>query len=198
MESFAFPAIFVGMRGTDIKTRLERDGRSQSALARHLDKTVHAVGRLLKNPRELTPSEVAQIEDFFGPSVPTGPVIERIPVYGYVAAGGVERIAMSSEHVLDYLEVPAGLTRGRPVALRVAGDSMEPRLFSGETVIVGIGVAPARYGDCVVEYRDGTGIIKQYRGQRDGKVYLYQYNPEREFPIEGAQVKAVHAVLFRR
>ena len=50
----------------------------------------------------------------------------------------------------------------------------------------------------VVEYRDGTGIIKQYRGQRDGKVYLYQYNPEREFPIEGAQVKAVHAVLFRR
>ena len=178
--------------------RLERSGRSQSALARHLGKTVHAIGRLVKNERELTPSEVAEIEAFFGDAAPVEPTIERIPVYGYVAAGGVDRIAMGSDHVLDYLEVPAGLTRGHPIALRVVGDSMEPRLFSGETVIVGLGVAPARYGDCVVEYRDGSGVIKQYRGQRDGKVFLYQYNPEQEFPVDASAVKAVHAVLFRR
>lgn len=198
MESFAFAATMRGMRGSDIKARLDRAGRSQSALARHLGKTVHAVGRLVKSPRELTPTEAAQIEEFFGDEAPAGPTIDRIPVYGYVAAGGQDRIAIGSDHVLDYLEVPSGLTRGQPIALRVAGDSMEPRLFSGETVIVGLGVAPSRYGDCVVEYRDGSAIIKQYRGQREGKVFLYQYNPELEFPVEGASVKAVHAVLFRR
>lgn len=186
------------MRGQDIRGRLDRAGRSQSALARHMGKTVHSIGRLVKSPRELTPSEVAQIEEFFGDAAPAVPTIERIPVYGYVAGGGIDRIAMGSDSVLDYLEVPAGLTRGRPIALRVVGDSMEPRLFSGETVIVGLGVAPARFGDCVVEYQDGSGIIKQYRGQRHGKVFVYQYNPEQEFPIEGSSVKAVHAVLFRR
>lgn len=164
-----------------------------------MNKSVHSIGRLVNSTRELTPSEVSAIEAFFGENAaPAGPAIERIPVYGYVAAGGIDRIAMGSDSVLDYLEVPAGLTRGQPIALRVVGDSMEPRLFSGETVIVGLGVAPARYGDCVVEYRDGSGIIKQYRGQRDGKVFLYQFNPEKEFPVEGGSVKAVHAVLFRR
>ncbi|WP_303713619.1 S24 family peptidase [Brevundimonas naejangsanensis] len=163
-----------------------------------MNKTVHAVGRLVRSERELTPSEVAQIEAFFGDAVPAEPAIERIPVFGYVAGSDGDRIALGSDHVLDYLEVPAGLTRGSPIALRVVGDSMEPRLFSGETVIVGVGVSPARYGDCVVEYRDGSGMVKQYRGQRDGKVYLYQYNPEREFPVDASSVKAVHAVLFRR
>lgn len=152
----------------------------------------------MNSDRELTPSEAARIEEFFGDAAPAAPTIERIPVYGYVAGNNGDRIAMGSDSVLDYLEVPAGLTRGHPIALRVVGDSMEPRLFSGETVIVGLGISPTRYGDCVVEYRDGSGVIKQYRGQRDGKVYLYQYNPEREFPVEAASVKAVHAVLFRR
>lgn len=186
------------MKGTDVRSRLDRAGRSQSSLARHLNKTVHAVGRLVRSERELTPSEAAQIEAFFGDAAPAAPAIERIPVYGYVAGGGLDHIALGSDQVLDYLEVPAGLTRGNPIALRVAGDSMEPRLFSGETVIVGVGVAPARNGDCVVEYRDGSAVVKQYRGQRDGKVFLYQYNPEREFPVEASSVKAVHAVLFRR
>ncbi|HZL00491.1 MAG TPA: S24 family peptidase [Caulobacteraceae bacterium] len=186
------------MRGADIKERLERSGRSQSALGRHLGRDVHHVGRLIRSPRELTPSVAAQVESFFATDVPADPGTIRIPVFGYAAAGGEERISLASDHVFDEIEVPIGLVRGDAMGIRVAGDSMEPRLFSGELLIVARGVAPARFGDCVVELRDGTAVVKQYRGQRDGKVYLYQFNPEREFPVEGALVKALHAVVYRR
>lgn len=185
------------MRGKEIGDRLRREGRTNAALARHLGKSVHAVGRLTKSPRELPASEAAQIEVFFNGAAPE-PEMIHIPVFGYAAAGGQERISLAANDVLDELEIPLGLVRGDAFGVRVAGDSMEPRLFSGETVIVARKVAPARYGDCVVEMGDGTALVKQYRGQRDGKVYLAQFNPPEEFFVEGASVKAVHAVVLRR
>lgn len=186
------------MRGSEILDRLTRTGRSRSALGRHLGKDIHYVRRLIEKP-ELTPSLAAQIEDFFADEVaPLEPATIRVPVFGYAAEGGDERISLANDHVLDEIEIPLGLIRGDAFGVRVSGDSMEPRLFSGETVIVARKVAPARFGDCVVEFRDGTALVKQYRGQRDGKVFLYQFNPEREFPVEGALVKSIHAVAYRR
>ncbi len=75
---------------------------------------------------------------------------------------------------------------------------MEPRLFSGETVVVALNVTPTRFGDCVVELKDGTGLVKQYRGRRDGYVFLYQYNPEREVRLREDEIRAIHAVQLRR
>jgi phage repressor protein C with HTH and peptisase S24 domain len=185
------------MRGTEIAERLAAEGRTKAALARHLGRSVHSIGRLTASARELPASEAQQVENFFNGAAPETPMT-RIPVYGYAAAGGDERVSLAANDVLDELELPVGLIRGEAFGVRVAGDSMEPRLFSGETVIVARKMAPARYGDCVVELRDGTALVKQYRGQRDGKVYLAQFNPPLEFHVEGASVRAVHAVVLRR
>jgi phage repressor protein C with HTH and peptisase S24 domain len=107
-------------------------------------------------------------------------------------------VAIATDQVLDRIEIPAGLTRGEAFAIRVSGDSMEPRLYSGELVIVGKGVPPQKNGDCVVELRDGSALVKQYRSQKDGVVFLHQLNPDQELRLDAAKVRAIHAVLYRR
>jgi phage repressor protein C with HTH and peptisase S24 domain len=187
------------MKGTDIKLRLDDAGRKQVDLARHLGKSVHALNRLVHSDRELTASEISQVDTFFNDNAaPAAPATIRVPVYGYASATDGDRVSMSSDQILDHIELPNGMARGEIIAIRVAGDSMEPRLFSGEIVIVGRNVAPSRFGDCVVELRDGSGIVKQYRGSRDGYVFLHQYNPDKEIRLRADEVRAIHAVQFRR
>ena len=63
------------------------------------------------------------------------PRIVRIPVLGYVAAGiPIEEI----EDVIDWEEIPKDWLRGgkKYFALRIRGDSMEPRMYDGDVVIV--------------------------------------------------------------
>lgn len=146
----------------------------------------------------MTAEEAEKIESFFAGDEPAGPAFELIDVYGYAQAGGEDRIGLASDQVIDRIEVPAGLVRGRAIGVRVAGDSMEPRLYSGETVIIGLNMSPQRDRDCVVEFHDGTGIVKQYKGQRDGVVFLHQYNPDSEVRVDASKVKAIHAVVYRR
>jgi len=186
------------MKPPEIRRRLEETGRTQSALARHLGKSKDSVSRMLQGMRRIDADEAAEIERFFGVSEASAPTYVQIPVYGYAAAGGDDRISIASDHVLERIEVPYGLSRGEVMAVRVAGDSMEPRLYSGELVIVGVGVPPSRNADCVVELRDGSAVVKQYRGQRDGHVFLWQYNPEQELKLPADKVRAIHAVLYRR
>jgi len=200
VQSFAFPAMIAAMKGVDVKARLDRTGKKQVALAEHLGRSVHAVSRLVNSDRELTASEIAAVETFLNDNAPPPqPLTMRVPVYGYAAASDGDRVSLGSDHVLDHIELPVGLAKGdHIIAIRVAGDSMEPRLFSGETVIVALNVLPARYGDCVVELKDGTGLIKQYRGRRDGHVFLHQYNPDKEVRLIDTDIRAIHAVQLRR
>lgn len=194
----AFFATPSRMEPKEIRERLRRSGRSQASLGRHLGASKDSVSRLLSGQRRMQAVELRQIEEFFADDGPKGPAFETIDVYGYAQAGGTDRIGLASDQVIDRIEIPAGMVRGPAIGIRVAGDSMEPRLFSGETVIVALNVAPARDRDCVVEFRDGTGIVKQYRGQREGQVFLWQYNPEEELRVDASKVKAIHAVLYRR
>lgn len=187
------------MKGSDIKALLQRTGKKQVALAAHMGVSPFVISRLVNSDRELTPSEAAQVEAFFDLRAPVAePTTIKVPVYGYAAAGDDDRVAMASDQVLDHIELPSGLIRGEVIAIRVAGDSMEPRLFSGETVIVALNVTPTRFGDCVVELKDGTGLVKQYRGRRDGHIFLWQYNPEKELRLLETDVKAIHAATMRR
>lgn len=198
-----YPAVavfanFGRMKPPEIRERLKQTGRSQAALGRAIGKSKDSVSRLLKGERQLDFEEAEAIRHFFGDDQTAGPTYVQIPVYGYAAAGGSDRISIASDHVLDRIEVPAGLGRGEVIAIRIAGDSMEPRLYSGELVIVGLGVPPTRNGDCVIEMRDGSAIVKQYRGQRDGVAFLYQYNPEQEVKVPLTSIRGMHAVIYRR
>lgn len=186
------------MKPPEIRERLKATGRTQAALGKAIGKKKDSVSRLLLGERSMDVDEAAAIRAFFGDDQVAGPTFLRIPVYGYAAAGGDDHVAIASDHVLDWVEIPAGMVRPDAFAIRVAGESMEPRLYSGEQVIVNPGVPPLRDGDCVVEMRDGSALVKQYRGQRDGVVFLNQHNPPREIRVDASKVKTIHAVAIRR
>lgn len=99
----------------------------------------------------------------------------RIPVYGRVAAG----IPMSAiENIVDYEEIPDTWS-GVYGALKVKGDSMEPRIREGDTLIVRI-QDDAESGDIVVALVNGEdATVKKLIKQPDG-IVLQPFNPKYE------------------
>lgn len=197
-QPVAIFANFVRMKPPEIRSRLKSSGHTQTALAAHLGKSKDSVSRLVAGKRSMDLEELAQIKEFLGDDQPMAPTTKQIPVYGYAGAGGDDRVVIASDQVLEYIEIPAGMVRGDAIAIRVAGESMYPRLFSGEMVIVELNVPPIRNKDAVIELKDGSALVKEYRGQKDGVVFLFQYNPEREVRVPLIDVVAMHAVKYRR
>lgn len=187
------------MKPADIKRRLAAGRRSQQELADFLGISVYSANRLLNDGRELKASEIGRIEAFFksvGLEGPQGAQDGRIPVYGFAAASNEDRIAWTQAQILDWIDAP-DLVSGVDAAVRIVGDSMEPRLFAGEMAYLRSGLQPRRGQDCVVELANDEAIIKTYEARRDGHLLLRQYNPETELKIPLANVRAVHAVLWR-
>lgn len=209
VNSFAArgPPIFVDMDDlatwADVATRLTAMPRgAKASLAKALAMDPSYLHRKLQTEADLTIPEARRIEAFLNSEVPPG--IEqgagqrRIPVYGYAAARGEDRIAFAEGEVLEWREPPAGLAaRDDFFIVMVAGGSMEPRIFSGEQLVAQRNKPPGREQDVVVELKDGTAIVKTYRRFRDGLYHLAQYNPEREITIPWDQVRAIHAVFAR-
>lgn len=181
--------------------------RSQADLARHLDLDPSSLVKTIKGRRRVQPAEVIKIEEFFGEKLSlttsaTAPIAprrrttpHRIPVYGYAAAGGEDRIAYTDNQVIDWLEPPPFWKGGEDLAyIRLVGESMEPRYFSGEIVPIRLNLPPAKGQDCLLEFNDDTALVKTYQGQRDGKVFAEQYNERRTMSFEASTVRALHTV----
>ncbi len=60
-----------------------------------------------------------------------------------------------------WVELPADLPRGRYVALGVWGDSMEPLIAAGDTVLVRLGARPAPGAVVVARLPDDGYVVKQ-------------------------------------
>lgn len=200
------------VKGRDVRNRLQRAGRTQAELARHLSArlgravSAKSVSRLVLENRRIGVEEAAAIDAFFGEegqgffplAAERGPPNARakVPLYGLAGGAGFDAIAYSSDSVLEWIDAPL---LNVDAAFRVAGASMEPRLFAGETVFVKLGVGPARGQDCVVELKDETQgvIVKTFQQQREGWVFLRQWNPENEIKLRWDQVRGLHAVRAR-
>ena len=191
--------MMAGMKPPEIRVRLQQTGQTQVALARAIGKSKDSVSRLLKGQRNLDFDEAQQIRAFFGDvDQGAGSATQQVPVFGVPTPGGPDRFSLSADQVMERIELPYGLTRGETIAVRLPGDDMAPRLFSGEIIIIAKGIPPARHGDCLVELKDGSGLIKQYVGQKEGQIILRHFNPEEEIRIPAIQVRALHTVAYRR
>lgn len=189
----------------EVAARPEMSERgAQLRLARHLGMDPSYLNRKLRSRLELKVSELRGVKSFLGgqPMEQEPPPGRRVPVFGYAAMGasGVEDegdvIAMGEHAVLDWMELPAGISpRGDCFVIYPLGASMEPRIFAGEPLLVLRHVPPLRDGDALIEFTDGAGVVKSYRGTRDGWVWARQYNPERERRYEAASVKGIHRIL---
>lgn len=160
--------------------------------------------------QELSESQARVAREFFGQAPEAPPTARdgrtasrtRLPVYGYAAAAegaDGERVALNEGNIIDWLELPMGIVLGpgEYFVVRPLGSSMEPRIFPGEPLVVRRNFPPARGADCIIEFGDGSGVVKSYKGQRDGRVFAEQFNPAKGVDYDAASVRAVHAVAFR-
>lgn len=198
-----FPRTFAGMTDT-LKRRLQKAGRNQEELAEALNISPWSASRLVRGQRTMKALEATRIDTWLAETASDqtkdGPSVGgKIPLYGYAAGSSPERVAFTSSRALDWIDGPPHQVFSGPVAaLRVAGDSMEPRLFAGEEVLIALDLPPARGRDCVLEFKDGTAAVKTYEKSRDGWIFCRQYNPDSEVRFAASEVKAVHAVLWRK
>ena len=99
----------------------------------------------------------------------------RIPVLGRVAAGiPIE----ATEDVLDFEEITEEMRRdGEYFALKIQGDSMEPKISNGDVVIVRQ-QEDADDGDIVIALVNGDdAVCKRLKKYQDGSVALISTNP---------------------
>ena len=99
----------------------------------------------------------------------------QIPVLGTVAAG----IPISAvEDILDYEEIPQSWeSQGEFFALKIKGDSMEPRMESGDVVIVKQ-QSDANSGDTVIVLVNGDDATCKRLQKTDNGIMLVSTNPK--------------------
>ncbi len=191
----------------DISARLAGAERgTQSALARFLDMDASYLSRKLKTRDPLTVSEARKAQqwlesmdlpDYEPPAQPAESQSRKLRVFGYAATSDGDRIAIASDRILDMMEIPAELDPSTHFVILPIGSSMEPRIFAGEPQVVRRNYPPGRDRLVLIEFNDGTGVIKSYRGQKDGRVFVEQYNPPKTLDYDASTVKALHAIVLR-
>lgn len=188
-----------------IERRLEKMGRgARSRLAEQLRMDRSQLARTLRTkayPRTdqekiiqqfLAGEPVDGVKDDGAPWTHDQPM--RVPIYGFASAG--DHIAFNDGAILDWIDLPRGMSlKGEFFVVQTFGSSMEPRIWAGERKLVQRNVPPARGQDAVIEFSNGTAVLKTYTGQKDGVVFARQYNPDTELRYSGTDVKAIHATF---
>ncbi|PZQ63376.1 MAG: helix-turn-helix transcriptional regulator [Phenylobacterium zucineum] len=165
----------------------------------------HFYRKIKGSTGELTERQARTVRDFLGEAsvapraLPDLPDRRRLPVYGYAAGGGEELIAFNDGDVVDYLDLPMGIELGPGdwFVIRLIGSSMEPRIFPGDPLVVRRKHPPTRGKDVVVEFTDGTAVVKTYYGQRDGQVFVEQWNERKLLNYPAVTVKALHGGIIK-
>lgn len=167
-----------------VKKLTEEQGMSMSELARRVGTAKSAISRYFNGTREFPLNKVEEFAsalhttpDFllgmeYEPQPPQG---LQIPVLGNVAAG----IPISAvEDILDYEEVPQSWeNQGEFFALKIKGDSMEPRMESGDVVIVKQ-QSDANSGDTVIVLVNGDDATCKKLQKTDNGIMLVSTNPK--------------------
>ena len=167
-----------------VKKLTEEQNMSMSELSRRVGIAKSAISRYFNGTRELplnkigdfasvlhtTPDYLLGID--YEPPKPQG---LQIPVLGTVAAG----IPISAvEDILDYEEVPQSWeSQGEFFSLKIKGDSMEPRMESGDVVIVRQ-QSDANSGDTVIVLVNGDDATCKKLQKTDNGIMLVSTNPK--------------------
>ena len=116
--------------------------------------------------------EVATVQDS-----PSTERAFRVPVYGYVAAGiPLEAIT----DIEDYEEISADMAKcGEYAALRIHGDSMEPRMTEGDVVIVRVQPTIESGETAIVIVNGAESTCKKIKKTPEG-ILLISTNPKYE------------------
>lgn len=124
---------------------------------------------------ETTPGDLMGVVEYKELSDKTKPTPSvRIPVFSHVAAGiPIDAI----EDVVDWEEIPEDMSRtGEYFGLKVKGDSMQPRIAEGDTVIVHQ-QSDAESGEVVIVRINGDYATCKRLAKYAGGISLISFNP---------------------
>lgn len=167
-----------------VKKLTAEQNMSMSELARRVGIAKSAISRYFNGTRELPLNKIGDFASVLHttPDYLLGMEYEpqssqglQIPVLGTVAAG----IPISAvEDILDYEEVPQSWeNQGEFFALKIKGDSMEPRMESGDVVIVKQ-QSDANSGDTVIVLVNGDDATCKKLQKTDNGIMLVSTNPK--------------------
>lgn len=166
-----------------VKKLTEEQGMSMSELARRVGTAKSAISRYFNGTREFPLNKVEEFAsalhttpDFllgmeYEPQTQQG---LQIPVLGNVAAG----IPISAvEDILDYEEIDSSFqNQGEFFALRIKGDSMQPKMDDGDVVIVRQ-QSDANSGDTVIALVNGDDATCKKLQKTESGIMLVSTNP---------------------
>ena len=205
-----------GKKLTDRRNRIavlaaER-GKTISELAEIVNVKPHTLRRYARHdsePRLEMAQQIADklqisLESVLGTDIVepvTTPVVapsnNQMPIYG-AAQGGPGFDITDIQTPADSAPVPPYLAgAANPYGVYVVGDSMEPRFYAGETLMVHPG-KPVRKGDWVVVQFEDDGlyaVVKKFDHSNDKDVHLEQLNPPKPIRYERDSVRAVHKIV---
>lgn len=201
---------------------IAKHGINPTALAKATGVQQPTIHRILKgesdDPRTAT---VQPLADYFGVSVeflrtadaesfdhgkpPEPPEVEaapslrrfkNVPIVGTVEGGPdgyLEELGHPVGHGDGLIEYPA--KDQNTYALRVRGESMRPRIKSGEFIVVEPNTEPNPGDDVVVICHDGRKMVKELLYTRDGEVTLGSINNGfKPISLQLQDVQAIHYV----
>jgi phage repressor protein C with HTH and peptisase S24 domain len=121
-----------------------------------------------------------------------------LPVFG-TAQGGSGALIVTDQAV-DYVVRPAPLLRVRDgYGMIVTGDSMSPKIESGDTVLVNPHLPPRNGDTCVFRCHqdDGTvlAIVKRLRRFTDETWFVSQHNPAKDFHLKRSEWQVCHVTV---
>lgn len=99
-----------------------------------------------------------------------------VPLIDLSAAAGPGR-ELWDEAVEDWMVLPGGVPRVRALALRISGDSMNPLLHDGDTVLVELGTTPTKGRVVVARHPDDGYVCKRVERVGRREVVLASLNP---------------------
>lgn len=121
-----------------------------------------------------------------------------LPVFG-TAQGGSGALIVT-DLAVDYVVRPAPLLRVRDgYGMIVTGDSMSPKIESGDTVLVNPNIPPRNGDTCVFRCHqdDGTvlAIVKRLRRFNDDTWFVSQHNPQKDFVLKRSEWQVCHVTV---
>ena len=165
-----------------LKFYREQRGLSQTELGKIVGVATSTISMYELGKREPDFETEEALADFFNVSLSNlrgkpSSEARSLPVYARVAAG----IPLeASGEVVDYEEIPEAMARtGDYFGLRVVGDSMEPKISDGDTVIVRK-QDDAESGEVVVVMVNGSDACVKRLKKFPGGIMLVSTNPAYE------------------
>jgi phage repressor protein C with HTH and peptisase S24 domain len=125
----------------------------------------------------------------------------QIPLFSSALAGSDGAVTIGE--AMEMTDAPAILSSVKDAyAVRVSGESMEPRYYSGETAYVHP-TMPVKRGDFVVAQiaengNEGAiqGFVKRFISIDDKQLVLEQLNPRKEIKFTRNRVRFVHKIVL--